>query len=58
MATEFTLLTPIPHELYNTETEQVEAVEDITPAKASGRNLQLIRRGEPYRWIPANPLLD
>jgi hypothetical protein len=58
MATEFTLLTPIPHELYNRETEEVEAVEVITPAKASGRNLQLKRLGEPYRWVPVNPLLD
>lgn len=56
MTTEFTVLTPIPHELYNTETEQVEAVEFIGAGEARGRNFQLKRLGEPYRWVPVNPL--
>ena len=56
MATEFTLLTPIPHELYNRETEEVEAVEVITPAKAKQRNVELKRLGEPYRWVVVYPL--
>ncbi len=51
-------VTTIPHELYNVHTEQVEAVEDITPAEAAGRNTDLRHRGERCRWIPAKPLFD
>ena len=56
--TNFTVLTPIPHELHNLTTQEIEAVEDITPAKASGRNLQLRRKGEPYQWVPVNPCFE
>ena len=52
------LFEEIPHELYNTDTERVEAVETISRTKASGRNLQLRRLGKPCRWVPVNPLAD
>lgn len=52
------LFEQIPHELYNRDTEQVEAVETISRTKASGRNLQLRRLGKPCLWVPVNPLAD
>ncbi|HEY9661461.1 MAG TPA: hypothetical protein V6C65_23640 [Allocoleopsis sp.] len=40
------------YSLYNTETEQVESFEDITPEEADRRNKQLREKGEPQRWVP------
>ncbi|HEY9661650.1 MAG TPA: hypothetical protein V6C65_24605 [Allocoleopsis sp.] len=49
-----TLIHEITNELLsvNTETEQVEGFEDITPEEADRRNKQLKEKGEPQRWVP------
>lgn len=38
-------------ELYNTETEQVETVEEMTSQEANRRNDEFWREGEPRRWM-------
>lgn len=40
-------------ELYNTETEFVEAIERMTRTEAYVRNKQLRENNEPHRWIPS-----
>lgn len=40
-----------PHELYNTQTEKVEAVEMMTSQEATERNEQLYFNEEPRRWM-------
>jgi hypothetical protein len=39
------------YDLYNTETEQVEATERLTPDERQSRNDTLRKHGEPYRWV-------
>jgi hypothetical protein len=41
------------YELFNVDTEAVEAIEDISPGEACDRNQVLKSKKEPYRWIPA-----
>lgn len=40
------------YDLYNTETEQVEATEHHTADDIRWRNDALRRNGEPQRWVP------
>jgi hypothetical protein len=40
------------YDLYNTETEQVEATERHTPADVKERNFVLANNREPKRWLP------
>jgi hypothetical protein len=46
------------YELFNLETEAVDAIEDISPGEAADRNQVLRSRKEPYRWIPAQCEFD
>lgn len=39
------------YELYDTESEQVLDVQDLTEDEARKRNQRLRELGEPYRWI-------
>lgn len=39
------------YDLYNTDTEQVEATERHTPEEIAKRNHILRANGEPQRWI-------
>lgn len=39
------------YDLYNTETEQTEATENLTADEMSRRNKILRKNGEPQRWV-------
>lgn len=41
------------HELFNTETEHIEGVQDLPCPEAHSRNVALREKGEPQRWIIA-----
>lgn len=39
-------------ELVNTETEEIEAYDEMSEGEIRQRNYTLIAKGEPQRWIP------
>jgi hypothetical protein len=39
------------YQLFNTETEQIEAVAELDPEQVKKMNQILLRRGEPQRWV-------
>jgi hypothetical protein len=39
------------YDLYNTDTEEVEATELHTPSEVARRNCVLRANGEPQRWV-------
>lgn len=41
------------YELFNTETRHIEAVQDIPAPEAHSRNVALMERGDPRRWVEA-----
>jgi hypothetical protein len=43
--------TAYSYDLYNTNTEEVEATERLTPDEVARRNQMLRANGEPQRWI-------
>lgn len=43
---------PASYELYNTATEQVEALMVMSKREADTRNRLLRGHGEPQRWVP------
>lgn len=46
-------------EMVNTATEEVEAIQEMTPREAERRNARLRHNGEPQRWvISRDPLWD
>lgn len=44
---------PTPHELYDTVSEQVDAVQAMTVIEADRRNQELRRAGDTRRWVEA-----
>ena len=43
---------PMTHRLYNTETEEIEAVQPMGRTEAAERNKALMENDEPQRWLP------